>query len=65
MVEVRVTRNRILGVIGLIWGGGIVLARLTSSVPASPDPGYAAGQNAALLLGTLLAFVGLYYAVKG
>ena len=59
------TKNRILGVVGLIWGGGIVLTRLTSSVPASPDPGYAAGQNAALLLGTLLAFVGLYYAVKG
>jgi hypothetical protein len=60
-----VPKNRILGVIGLIWGGGIVLARLASSVPPSPDPGYAAGQNAALLLGTLLAFVGLYYAVKG
>jgi hypothetical protein len=64
-MEVPVTKNRILGVIGLIWGGGIVLARLTSSVPPSPEPGYAAGQNAALLLGTLLAFAGLYYAVKG
>jgi hypothetical protein len=65
MVEVRVTKNRILGLIGVIWGGGIVLTRLASSVPASADPGYAAGQNAALLLGTLLAFAGLYYAVKG
>jgi hypothetical protein len=64
-LEVRVTKNRILGVIGLIWGGGIVIARLASNAPSSPDPGYAAGQNAALLLGTLLAFAGLYYAVKG
>jgi hypothetical protein len=64
-VEVSVTKNRILGVVGVIWGGGIVLARLLGSAPPSPDPGYAAGQNAALLLGTLLAFVGLYYAVKG
>lgn len=58
-------KNRVLGAIGVIWGGGIVLARLTSSMPPSPDAGYAAGQNAALVLGTLLAFVGLYYAVKG
>ena len=59
------TRNRVLGVIGAVWGGGIVLARLVSTAPPSADAGYAAGQNAALVLGTLLAFVGVYYAVKG
>lgn len=59
------TKNRILGVVGIVWGGAIVLGRLTGAPPPTVDAAYAAGQNVALALGTLLAAAGLYYAVKG
>ena len=58
------TRNRILGGIGVLWGGGILLFRLFGSQPAAAGA-YGAGQTAGLVFGGLLFVVGLYYLIKG
>jgi hypothetical protein len=60
------TKNRILGLIGVLWGGGMLLARLARGTgSAAANDAYAAGQTAGLVFGALLFFVGLYYLVKG
>jgi hypothetical protein len=61
-----VTKNRIFGLIGVVWGGGIVLARLArGSADAAANPAYASGQTTAVVFGALLFVVGLYYLIKG
>lgn len=55
-------RNRISGVIGILWGGGIVVSRLLSDAPA--EGAYRTGQTAALLFGVVLLGAGLYYFFK-
>ena len=54
-------RNRILGGIGILWGGGILLVQRAPHAHGA----YAAGQRAGLIFGALLLFVGLYYLLKG
>jgi len=58
-------RNRIFGGIGVLWGGAVLLFRLTDD--AGPVPGGAAGLgvNAGTITGALLFFVGLFYLIKG
>ncbi len=57
-------RNRIFGIIGALWGGGVVISGFFRSF-APDNSAYAAGQIGGLLLGGLMFAVGLYYAIKG
>jgi hypothetical protein len=57
-------RQRVLGGIGVLWGGLILLGRLFRPAPPSGSGAYGAGQNAALALGVLLFAVGLYYLLR-
>ncbi len=56
-------RQRILGGIGVAWGGAILLRRVFAG-PAPGQGAYAAGQNGALVLAGLLVAVGLYYLLR-
>jgi hypothetical protein len=56
-------RNRILGMIGVLWGGGILASAFLRDAPAGSDA-YAAGHTAGLVLGGLLFLVGAYYLFK-
>jgi hypothetical protein len=58
------TRNRISGIIGTVWGAGIILSRLAGCNPQAQNQSYATGQNAALVFGVLLLIAGLYYLTK-
>lgn len=58
-------RNRIVGGIGMVWGGVILLSRLFRNQPqAAPGGAYSAGQSTALIFGALLFVVGAYYFFK-
>jgi hypothetical protein len=60
------TKNRVLGLIGVLWGGGMLLARLARGAgEAAANGAYAAGQTVGLIFGALLFLVGLYYLIKG
>ena len=60
------TKNRILGAIGVLWGGGMLLTRLIRGASdVTANNAYASGQMVGLVFGALLFFVGLYYLVKG
>lgn len=59
------TKNRILGVIGVLWGGGMLLARLARGGDVAANEAFATGQTIGLVFGALLALVGLYYLIKG
>ena len=58
------TRNRIFGLIGTLWGAGIVVSKIAGSNPQAQNEAYATGQNVALVFGALLFIVGLYYLIK-
>ena len=57
-------RQRVLGGIGVLWGGLILLNRLFGAAPPSGSGAYSAGQNAALVFAVLLFAVGLYYLLR-
>ena len=56
-------RNRIMGGIGVVWGGGIIVYGLVNREPGGGS--YAAGQMAAIVLGACMLIAGLYYLIKG
>ncbi len=56
-------RQRVLGGIGVLWGGGILLSRVLNGPPQG-NPDYVAGRNAALVFGALLLVVGAYYLLR-
>ena len=58
-------RNRVLGAIGVLWGGAILVGRLASGSPVEGAGTYGAGQAAGLVFAALLLIVGLYYLVRG
>jgi hypothetical protein len=59
-------RNRILGAIGVLWGGFILLGRVVANHPPVDGPStYAAGQMAGLIFAGLLLVVGLFYLIRG
>src|SRR5688572_25962724 len=58
-------RNRILGAIGVIWGGLILLGRLIGGSAGEGAGAYAAGQMTGLVFAVLLLVVGLYYLTRG
>ena len=57
-------RNRILGAIGVIWGGGILISRIFKDAPEDAGA-YAVGQAVGLVFGGLLFCVGLYFLIRG
>lgn len=58
-------RNRILGAIGVLWGGLILLGRLSAGRAVDRAGAYGAGQTVALVFAVLMLLVGLYYLVRG
>lgn len=56
-------KNRILGAIGVLWGGGLVVSNFLNGVQG--EGAYASGQKTAVVFGGLMFCVGLYYLVKG
>jgi len=58
-------RNRILGAIGVVWGGLILLGRFASERPVEGTGSYAGGQMIGLIFAVLLLLVGLYYLIRG
>ena len=56
-------RNRILGIIGVLWGGGIVVSFFVRG--ANTDGAYGAGQMGGVLFGVVMFLAGTYYAIKG
>ena len=57
-------RNRILGGIGVLWGGGVLIFSLVKGGPQGQGA-FAAGQTTAVILSGLMFVVGLYYLIKG
>jgi hypothetical protein len=56
--------NRLIGVIGVLWGGGILLFRLLSGGQAQAKGAYAAGQGIGWIFGLVLFLVGIYYLAR-
>jgi hypothetical protein len=56
--------NRLIGMIGVLWGGGLLLFRLLSGGQAQANGAYAAGQSAGWVFGLVLFLVGIYYLVR-
>jgi hypothetical protein len=56
-------RNLISGIVGVLWGGAIVVYGLTNR-PEGSDA-YQAGGYAAVVFGVLLLVGGVYYLRKG
>jgi hypothetical protein len=57
-------RNRILGAIGLIWGGAMLVRAYIVGGPQGAGS-YRQGQIAGLVFAALLVIVGGYYLIKG
>lgn len=57
-------RNRIMGAIGVIWGGGMLMKYAADGAPSLGTGAYATGQWLALGFGALLLLVGLYYLLR-
>ena len=56
-------KNRLLGLIGILWGGFLLFNWLTGNVVQ--DDAYSAGQVGAVLFGALFSIAGLYFLVRG
>ncbi len=56
-------RNKILGTIGVIWGGAILVSAFSRGGPQGSGA-YAAGQTGGIVFGALLLIVGAYYFLK-
>ena len=57
-------KNRIVGVIGVLWGGAIVGRWLLTDSSTMGSSAYQGGQSAAALFGVLMLMAGLYYFFK-
>ena len=56
-------RNRITGVIGILWGGGVVVSFFMRGGNIGGGS-YGAGQFAGLLIGVVMFGAGIYYVTK-
>ena len=56
-------RNKILGGIGIIWGGLIVLNGLFGTTVQGSEA-YKSGQSAGFVFGAIMLIVGAYYFFK-
>jgi hypothetical protein len=57
-------RNRILGAIGVLWGGTVLIRAYVGGGPVGTGA-YRTGQITALVFAVLLVLVGGYYLIKG
>ena len=57
-------RNKVYGIIGVLWGGAIVGRKLLTDTPATGSSAYQAGQMGAVVFGAILFLAGLYYLFK-
>ncbi len=64
----RHMRNRVLGAVGVLWGGAMVahwwFAYRSSAASDTYPVGYQAGQAYAVVFGAVLFLTGLYYLFK-
>lgn len=58
-------RNRIFGMIGVLWGGFIILRLVREGIMPGPDRAFVVGQYLGAGLGVLMLVAGGYYLVKG
>ena len=58
------SRSRIFGLIGVFWGGAVLLKGLVGGSSGASGT-YAAGQGAGTVFGAILLIVGAYYVIKG
>lgn len=56
-------RNKILGTIGILWGGAIVISFVARGAPVGGGP-YAAGALTGVLFGVVMFVAGVYYVRK-
>jgi hypothetical protein len=52
-------KNKILGVIGVVWGGGLLVSALTKGVPV-PTSSYGTGAFVGFLFGVALLAAGVW-----
>jgi len=52
-------RDRILGTLGILLGGGLLLTHLAAGTRIDFSSPYAAGRSTALLVGALMALAGV------
>jgi len=57
-------RRKVLGAIGVVWGGGLLALHLTRGAGPSRIGRYAAGRGPALVFAVLLFGIGLYYLLR-
>jgi hypothetical protein len=57
-------RRRILGAIGVLWGGTLLVLHFIRGVRSGGMGAYAAGRELALLFAAALFLLGLYYLVR-
>jgi hypothetical protein len=57
-------KNRILGLIGIFWGGFLLFNWLTDNIMGEEGM-YHAGQAGAVLFGALFSVAGLYFLIRG
>lgn len=57
-------RQRILGAIGVVWGGTLLALHLIRGARSPGAGAYAAGRAGALVFAALLFGVGLYYLLR-
>jgi hypothetical protein len=53
--------SRIFGLIGMVWGGAVVLQYFMSDSQPTGNSDYQAGQTGALIFAGCMAIVGAYY----
>jgi hypothetical protein len=56
--------QRLLGVVGVLWGGGIFLSGFLSRGQAGGSGAYATGQSSAWIFGLLLFLAGIFCLIK-
>jgi hypothetical protein len=59
------TKNRVMGGIGVLWGGGAVVAGLIRESPDAAGGAYASGASLGFAMMVLMFFVGLFYLIRG
>jgi hypothetical protein len=57
-------RRKVLGAIGVLWGGTLLVLHLTRGARSGALGAYAAGRAFALIFAGLLFGVGLYYLLR-